>query len=164
MLLTYIKRGNAIAFTAEPQDANGEPVTPETVTLYVNYIDANDERTIDAMPMAETTAGEFEAEWDSTVAKEGRVHWLLSAVDGPDRAMILALTGSGPEAPSRNGQLTARFDTIYCRVRSLTAWSSPERRPPELSDLGRLPPADTTLSATSPRAAAADSRLSADRS
>jgi hypothetical protein len=83
MLLTYIKRGNAVAFTAEPLDADGAPVTPETVTLYVNYIDVNDVRIIDEITMAETTAGEFEAEWDSTVAQAGRVHWHVRSVNPP---------------------------------------------------------------------------------
>jgi hypothetical protein len=83
MLLTYIKRGNAVAFTAEPQDANGEAVTPEAVTLYVNYIDVSDERVIDTIAMTETTSGEYEAEWDSTVAKECRVHWHVRSINPP---------------------------------------------------------------------------------
>lgn len=83
MLLNYIKRGNAVLFTAAPEDANGEPVTPETVTLYVNYIDANDDRIVETLDMAENTAGEWEAEWDSVVAKKGRVHWHVRSVNPP---------------------------------------------------------------------------------
>lgn len=81
MLLKYYKRGNVFEFTAEPKDVNGDPVTPDTVTSYVNYIASDGERTTVPVVMEENTDGVWTAEWDSSIAKKGRVHWHVRTVN-----------------------------------------------------------------------------------
>jgi hypothetical protein len=81
MLLTYIKRGNVVTFSAELLDADGNTVTPASVNLYVNYVDEDGNRIIDTIEMVDTTAGTWEAEWDSSVALKGRVHWSVRSFE-----------------------------------------------------------------------------------
>ena len=81
MLLTYIKRGNVVTFSAELLDAEGNQVTPASVDLYVNYVDVEGDRVTDTIDMTEMTDGTWDAEWDSSVALKGRVHWSVRSTE-----------------------------------------------------------------------------------
>lgn len=78
-LLTYIKRGNLIEFTATFENAAGVVVSPDSAALYLSYINAAAARVTTTVAMADDSAGTFTCEWDSSVAKKGRVHWSVQA-------------------------------------------------------------------------------------
>lgn len=85
MLLDYIKRGNLVAFTAEPKDADGNPVAAESVTLYISYVSGTDRDLVSVEMETDTDGLVWAGEWDSSVATKGRVHWHVRS-DNPTSA------------------------------------------------------------------------------
>jgi hypothetical protein len=84
MLLSYIKRGNLIVFNVAFLDVDGVVITPENATLYLSYMTPEGVRASDTITMDENT-DDWEAQWDSSVADRGRVHWSVRS-DGPPSA------------------------------------------------------------------------------
>lgn len=83
MATTYITRGNLVTFTAVFADADGVQVDPDSATLRVSYVGPSG-RTSTAVAMDnDSSPPEWRAEWDSSVALEGRVEWAVLALD-PD--------------------------------------------------------------------------------
>lgn len=77
MLVDVFVRGNVFEFTASPTDVEGATVDPDSVMLHVSYLDADGIRVRADLPMEEATAGEWSANWDSSVSKKGRVDWAI---------------------------------------------------------------------------------------
>lgn len=82
-LLTYITRGNDIEFVASFADSEGGVVTPSSVSLRVSYLNAAGNRTTETLAMGEqdTSGATWVANWDSSVAKKGRVHWSVRSLN-----------------------------------------------------------------------------------
>lgn len=55
------------------RDADGNATIPESVSLYVNYLQCDEEKT-DEIALEETD-GVFSAEWDSSGADAGLIFW-----------------------------------------------------------------------------------------
>jgi hypothetical protein len=71
--MQIIDRGNSILFTATPKDADGNIVTPSSISLSLNYVTATG-RAGTSMVMV-NSAGSWTATWDSSVAEPGIVYW-----------------------------------------------------------------------------------------
>ena len=80
MIVSKIVRGNMVDFATTFEDEDGNPVEPTSVELIVSYLNAAGERETVSIDMeTNTAASEFVAEWDSSVAARGRVHWAIRA-------------------------------------------------------------------------------------
>lgn len=89
MIITHYQRGDGLVFTAAPVDENGDSVTPDSLTLNVNFLNTADEREqAEPITMEADTSGEtWGASWTSRSigAKSGRVYWSIETVN-PDSA------------------------------------------------------------------------------
>jgi hypothetical protein len=91
--MTTIVRGATVIFSATFTDANGNPFTPASVDLYVNYVNANRSRQSVVTPMT-NGAGTWTASWESAVAPAGGVVYYS-----------IRTTGS-PQIVAKDGQFT----------------------------------------------------------
>lgn len=80
MLLVHINRGNLISFSVVFYDNADAVTSPDSANLYISYINSDGDRTTDTIAMDQNT-DDWSAEWDSSVAKKGRVHWSVRSVD-----------------------------------------------------------------------------------
>lgn len=84
MIVEHIKRGNIVSFTATFLDTDGNIASPSAATLYVSFM-RFEERVEDSAEMEEQTDGSWFAEWDSSDATKGKVHWSVRST-GPSSA------------------------------------------------------------------------------
>lgn len=85
--ITHFDRGDVITFTASPEDADGNPIDPATVRLYINFLGANGREDAAPISLAENTDGTWDGQWDTSGigAKQGKVDWAIRTT-GPDAA------------------------------------------------------------------------------
>lgn len=91
MVITHYQRGDGFVFTAAPVDIDGNPVTPDSVTLFINFLGASGRENVfvdtgeAGIEMVETTNGTYEAAWSSRGigAQPGIVYWSVQTVN-PD--------------------------------------------------------------------------------
>lgn len=91
MIITHYQRGDSFIFTAAPVDTDSNPVTPDSVTLFINFLGANGRENVfvdtgePGIEMTETTDGTYSAAWTSRGigAKPGQVFWSVQTVN-PD--------------------------------------------------------------------------------
>lgn len=86
--MTSYVRGNTVSFSATPKDKDGNPVTPASANLYLEYITVAGSRT--TVTIALTPASTLTYAWDSSVAREGLVNWSIKAVG----SVKIAIDGS----------------------------------------------------------------------
>lgn len=82
--MQIIYRGNEILFTANPLDEDGNPVVPDSVSLYLNYVTASGRTTTSAMPMSVDVSGDgWTTAWDTSSASAlpGIVYYTARAVN-----------------------------------------------------------------------------------
>lgn len=87
MVLDHFDRGDVISFVATPENANGDPVDPATVVLYINYLADSGRQDAAPITLSENTGGVWGGSWDSAGigAKQGIVYWAIRTT-GPDSA------------------------------------------------------------------------------
>ena len=86
-MATKVVRGQLMTFIAEPTDYLGAPVTPDSLTLYLNYVHANGTTSTDEVEMElQTGGGTWQAEFDTSV---------VGAQGGP---LFVSLQAEGPSA------------------------------------------------------------------
>lgn len=87
MIIKRYQRGDEFSFTAAPVDVSGDAVTPDSMTLNINFLNADGEREdSDDIEMSADTAGEiWTGVWTSRGigAASGRVFWSIQTVN-PD--------------------------------------------------------------------------------
>lgn len=79
-----IYRGNEIVFTANPLDEDGNPVAPDSVGLYLNYVTASGRTTTGPLTMSVDVSGDgWTFAWDtaSAGALPGIVYYTTRAVN-----------------------------------------------------------------------------------
>ncbi len=84
-MATKVVRGQLMTFIATPTDYLGDPVTPASLVLYLNYLHANGTASTDTVTMDHQTGGEWQAEFDTSVALPGPLFVSLQA-EGPTAA------------------------------------------------------------------------------
>jgi hypothetical protein len=88
MSVEIVTRGNVIEFSATFLDENGDPVTPTSASVFVNYrtseTDGTARDTIE-IELDEDSDGNFTGSWATEDAAAGRVFWSVRAND-PDAA------------------------------------------------------------------------------
>lgn len=83
MLVKSYPRGTEFKWTFAPVDVDGSPASPDSVTLYVSYLDAEGVRVVDEIEMESDTDGIYSAQWDSSVAKPCRVSRSIRTINPP---------------------------------------------------------------------------------
>jgi hypothetical protein len=73
-----IVRGSTVVLTVEFADESGNPISPASATLHLNYINGGG-RVEEEVELVESS-DVWSAEWDSTPASPGRVHWSVRSV------------------------------------------------------------------------------------
>lgn len=77
-----IVRGTLLHFRSVPRGADGEPVEPDSMKLYLNYVHADGTSSTDApIVMSEQTDGSFHATFDTSVAEPGAAFASIRAVN-----------------------------------------------------------------------------------
>src|SRR5436190_19327705 len=88
MSVEIVTRGNVIEFSATFLDENGEPVTPASASVFINYrtseTDGSERDTIE-IELNEDSDGNFTGSWPTVDAAAGRAFWSVRASD-PDAA------------------------------------------------------------------------------
>jgi len=88
MSVEIVTRGNVIEFSATFLDENGNPISPGSASVFVNYrtseTDGTQRATIE-IEMDEDSDGNFTGSWETVDAAAGRVFWSVRAAD-PDAA------------------------------------------------------------------------------
>ncbi len=84
-MATKVVRGQLMTFIAEPTDYLGDPVTPASMVLYLNYLHADGTASTDTVTMEMETAGIWQAEFDTSDAMPGPLFVSLQA-EGPTAA------------------------------------------------------------------------------
>lgn len=86
-MATKVTRGQLMTFTATPTDYLGDPVTPSSLKLYVNYIHAGETTASDdpAIDMDPQSDGTWQAEFDTSGAAPGPLFVSMHA-EGPTAA------------------------------------------------------------------------------
>ncbi len=84
--MTDITRGALITVRATLKDADGEPVTPSSVKLYLNYKHADGAVSTDEpIDMSlDSESDKYVAEFDSAVALPGVLAGSIRTIDPPD--------------------------------------------------------------------------------
>jgi hypothetical protein len=85
MLVETIDRGNEVEFTIAFLNRNGDPVTPVSATLTVNFLNAAGERSDQIIPLAPQVGDTWYGVWDSQVAQPARTYWTVRS-ENPDSA------------------------------------------------------------------------------
>lgn len=92
MATTKVIRGQLLVFTSVPQDADGNPVVPGTMQLYLNYVHADGITSTDApIDMDPQTDGSFKAEFDTKDSEPGAAFASIRA-EGPPAADDIKFT------------------------------------------------------------------------
>ena len=74
----HITRGSELRWRMNFYDADRNPTSPPSVTLYVSYKHLGESKT-DIIGMTGEAEGLFTAEWESAVADAGYVYWHVRA-------------------------------------------------------------------------------------
>lgn len=91
MVIDHYQKGDGFVWTAAPDDIDGNPVAPESVMLFINFLGANGREDVfvdtgePGIEMSETTDGNYIASWTSRGigARAGIVYWAVQTVN-PD--------------------------------------------------------------------------------
>ncbi len=81
--MQIIYRGNEIEFTANPLDEDGDPVVPDSMSLYLNYVTAAGRVKTDPMAMSVDISGDgWMVTWDTSGigVLPGLVYYTVRAV------------------------------------------------------------------------------------
>lgn len=77
-----IVRGNLLVFTSTPRDAAGLVTTPDSVSLYLDYVHANGIASVDPpLAMDPQTDGTWTAQFDTKVCEPGAFFASIRAVN-----------------------------------------------------------------------------------
>ncbi len=99
-------RGNMVSWLVQFTGVDGDPVIPDSVSVFVDYrtseIDDTLRDTIE-IAMDEDSEGNFTADWTTTGASAGRAFWSIRATN-PDAAedgvIILKANPANPDPSS----------------------------------------------------------------
>jgi hypothetical protein len=78
--MTVLVRGSTLSFSATCLDPTGAPVTPNSANLYISYIRLTDGVRTKATVTMTVAGNVVSAVWDSSVAKDGSVHYSIRAL------------------------------------------------------------------------------------
>lgn len=84
-IVTAIDRGNVVEFTATFLDAAGATIEPDSASVTVNFLNADDERESATVEMTMSTDQSWFASWSTADAKPALVYWSVKSV-GPESA------------------------------------------------------------------------------
>ncbi|MDB5555426.1 MAG: hypothetical protein JWL86_5410 [Rhizobium sp.] len=76
-IIKVTTRGNTVRWTATFKDFAGEVVSPDSAVVKISH---SDDVAV-SVTMNSNTAGEWSAEWDSSVALSGTVYWSVQATN-----------------------------------------------------------------------------------
>jgi hypothetical protein len=77
-----IVRGNLLVFTSTPRDAAGNVTTPDSMSLYLEYVHANGVASVDPpLAMDPQTDQSWTAQFDTKVCKPGAFFASIRAVN-----------------------------------------------------------------------------------
>lgn len=81
MIVEHFDRGNGFEWTASFTDVNGDLADPDSVTLYVSFIDSSGERQTAEIDMTGDTDGVWSGFWDSSVSDKCQINWSVRAIN-----------------------------------------------------------------------------------
>jgi hypothetical protein len=85
MLVETIDRGNEIEFSIEFLNRYGDPLSPVSATVTVNYLNSAGERADATVNLTPQAGDVWCGVWDSQVAQPARTYWTVRSLT-PDSA------------------------------------------------------------------------------
>jgi hypothetical protein len=103
-MTTKIVRGKVLTFKATPRGMDGEIITPDSVSLYLNYLHENGASSTDPpILMHQHTDGSFRAAFDTSVAEPGAAFASIRAENpsaADDVAFTIIANAANPDSPA----------------------------------------------------------------
>jgi hypothetical protein len=99
-MTTKVFRGHLLVFTSTPKDDDGNPVTPSSIKLYLNYPHTNGVTSTDEpIDMLMQTDGKWKADFDTADTKPGAAFASLRASNPPGAEDIKFTIVANPANP-----------------------------------------------------------------
>lgn len=98
--MTVFVRGSAITFRATCKDQHGDPITPDSATLHLSYVEAATGKRVADSATMDIEGDTVSVVWDSSVASDGMpVVWHIRAAPvAQDGAFTLTAAEANPVA------------------------------------------------------------------